>query len=181
MKKLLQQTLALTLAMGILASGMPPETALAKEGKEKPILTIACLSDLHNQMSLIEGPAENVRLRGVVKNTLETIKKEEDIDMMILCGDNTSDSTDIPKENWEKVRELITASAKDVFPDPGHTPILWVTGNHEYEITREYNAGDYYTYPMKDDVGELPEEDSFYEMTYDDEFNLLAAYYYELF
>ena len=181
MKKLLQQTLALTLAMGILASGMPPETALAKEGKEKPILTIACLSDLHNQMSLIEGPAENVRLRGVVKNTLETIKKEEDIDMMILCGDNTSDSTDIPKENWEKVRELITASAKDVFPDPGHTPILWVTGNHEYEITREYNAGDYYTYPMKDDVGELPEEDSFYEMTYDDEFNLLAAYYYELY
>ncbi len=33
MKKLLQQTLALTLAMGILASGMPPETALAGERK----------------------------------------------------------------------------------------------------------------------------------------------------
>ncbi len=181
MKKLLQQMLALILAFGIAVTGMPPEAARAEDGGEKPLLTIACLSDLHNQMSLIEGPAEQVRLRGVVKNTLETMKREEQIDMMILCGDYTSDSQDIPKENWERIRELIASSARDVFLDPAHTPILWVTGNHEYEITRKYNAGDYYSYPMQEDVGELADEDCFYEMTYDNEFNLLAAYYYELY
>ena len=70
MKKLLQQMLALILAFGIAVTGMPPEAARAEDGGEKPLLTIACLSDLHNQMSLIEGPAEQVRLRGVVKNKI---------------------------------------------------------------------------------------------------------------
>ena len=187
MKKLYQRMLALILAMGILVSGMPPKTVYAQDGEEEPVLTIACLSDLHNQMALIEGNVENVRLRGTVTRTLEAIKEQEEIDLMILCGDYTSDSENIPKENWLKIRELMVQATKDVFPDPENTPVLWVDGNHDYEITREYNAGDYYNYPMKDDVGELPEEDSFYEWApghendEDDEFKLLAAYYYQLY
>lgn len=154
----------------------------AADTAEKPMLTIACLSDLHNQESLIEGDVEDVKLRGVVDATLKAIKEEEEIDMMILCGDYTSDSTDIPQENWLKIREIIAESTRNAFPDDAvEHPVLWVNGNHEYEITREYNAGDYYTYPMKDDVGELPPEDCFYESTYDGKYDLLAAYYYELY
>lgn len=71
----------------------------AADTAEKPMLTIACLSDLHNQESLIEGDVEDVKLRGVVDATLKAIKEEEEIDMMILCGDYTSDSTGKLAEN----------------------------------------------------------------------------------
>lgn len=158
MKKWLQRTMALILAMGILASGTPLEAAYAQDGGEEPILTIACLSDLHNQMSLIDCALDDVRLRGTVTRTLEAIKNEEEIDMMILCGDYTSDCSNIPEENWLKIRRLMVEATRDAFPESQQEKyVLWVDGNHDYEITREYNAGDYYTYPMKEDIGELPE------------------------
>ncbi len=182
MRKLLQRVLALILAMGILASGMPPEAVYAQDGEEEPVLTIACLSDLHNQMSLIDCALDDVRLRGSVTRTLEAIKNEEEIDMMILCGDYTSDSSNISEENWLKIRRLMVEATRDAFPESQEDKyVLWVDGNHDYEITREYNAGDYYTFPMKDDVGELPEEDRYDEWTYDQKYELLAAYYYELY
>lgn len=154
----------------------------AAERKDEPILTMACLSDLHNQMELIEGDVDSVRLRGVITATVEAIHEQEDIDMMVLCGDYTSDSTDIPEINWEKIRELMVEATKSAFPDDTeYKPVIWVDGNHDYEITREYDAGDYYTYPMKEDIGELPQEDCFYETTSDGKHNLLAAFYYKLF
>lgn len=174
--------LGLTFGMllGSFTPGMQGTTAYAAE--EEPILTIACLSDLHNQMSLLECAVEDVKMRGVVNDTLQTIKAEENIDMMILCGDYTSDSTDIPEENWKRIRELMVNATRDAFPDDAEkTPVLWVDGNHDYEITRDYNAGDYYSFPMKQDIGELPEEDSFYERTYDNRYDLLAAFYYKLY
>ncbi len=181
--KRLMKVTALSAALCLLLSsaGLDYQTVHAAE-TEEPVLTIACLSDLHNQMSLIEGDVSNVRLRGVVDATLQAVKDEEEIDMMILCGDYTSDSTDIPKENWLKIRQLMVDATRYAFPDDAtEYPVLWVDGNHDYEITREYNAGDYYTYPMKEDIGELPPEDSFYEWTYDGKYELLAAYYYELY
>ena len=185
MKKRYQRILAAVLALGIILTGLPKTAVWAKD-EEEPILTIACLSDLHNQMSLIDqANVENVRLRGTVSRTLQAIKEQEEIDLMILCGDYTSDSSNIPEANWLRIRELMVQATRDAFPDSDNTPVLWVDGNHDYEITREYNAGDYYTYPMKDDVGELPEEDCYYEETSgkngETVFNLLTAYYYELY
>lgn len=183
-QKLAKKMMALGLTFGMLlgsfGSGVSGTTAYAAE--EEPILTIACLSDLHNQMSLLECSVENVRMRGVVNDTLQAIKAEENIDMMILCGDYTSDSTNIPEENWKRIRELMVNATRDAFPDDAEkTPVLWVDGNHDYEITRDYNAGDYYSFPMKEDIGELPAEDSFYERTYDNRYDLLAAFYYKLY
>ena len=62
-----------------------------------------------------------------------------------------------------------------------------MSGNHEYEVAnwdnipKSYNAGDYYTYPMKEDIGELSENDAFYEDADNGELgkmSLLAAYHY---
>ena len=153
MKKRYQRILAAVLALGIILTGLPKTAVWAKD-EEEPILTIACLSDLHNQMSLIDqANVENVRLRGTVSRTLQAIKEQEEIDLMILCGDYTSDSSNIPEANWLRIRELMVQATRDAFPDSDNTPVLWVDGNQDYEITREYNAGDYYTYPKKEDVG----------------------------
>lgn len=179
-KKMMALGLAFGMLLGSFTPGVQGATVHAEE--EEPILTIACLSDLHNQMSLLECAVEDVKMRGVVNDTLQTIKAEENIDMMILCGDYTSDSTNIPEENWKRIRELMVNATRDAFPDDAEkTPVLWVDGNHDYEITRDYNAGDYYSFPMKQDIGELPAEDSFYERTYDNRYNLLAAFYYKLY
>lgn len=65
--------------------------------------------------------------------------------------------------------------------------MIYVTGNHDYEVAnwdnipKPYNAGDYYTYPMKDDIGELTESEAFYEDADNGNLGkmvLLAAYHY---
>lgn len=154
---------------------------------DRLVLTIAILSDLHNQQELISGGVENVRLRGTVTKTLEKIKKEENIDLLVLDGDYTSDVS-IPQENWEKIRRLIYEASQKAFrEDATNKPVLFINGNHEYEVGKDnwggngsatYNAGDYYTFPMKTNVGELNENECFYEKTTDGKFDLLAAFHY---
>lgn len=154
---------------------------------DQPIFTIAMLSDLHNQEGLINGDVENVRLRGVVINTIRKIKAEENIDLLVLNGDYTSDAS-ISQENWEKVRILMHNVSLEAFQENRENkPVLFINGNHEYEVGKDnwggsgsanYNASDYYTFPMKTNVGELNENECFYEKTDDGLFNLLAAFHY---
>ena len=154
--------------------------------QEKPILTIGCLSDLHSQQTLISGKVDEVRLRGTVTNTLEAMKAEEDLDLIVLGGDYLSDVT-IPLENYIRMRELLVEATRAAFPEGGKTPVIYVNGNHEYEVAnfdylpKGYNAGDYYSIPMKTDIGELPEGDAFYEIADNGSAGttrLLAAYHY---
>lgn len=183
-EKIKQRIIALLLSVCMILGNfqLAGISATAADSEEEPILTIACLSDLHNQMSLITGDVSTVRLRGTVTATLNAIKEQEKIDMMILCGDYTSDASNVSEENWLRIRELMVNATRDAFPDDTeYKPVIWVDGNHDYEIAREYNAGDYYTFPMKEDIGELPEEDCYYESTYDGSKDLLAAYYYKIF
>ena len=183
-EKMKQRIIALLLSVCMILGNfqLAGISVTAADSEEEPILTIACLSDLHNQMSLITGDVSTVRLRGTVTATLNAIKEQEKIDMMILCGDYTSDASNVSEENWLRIRELMVNATRDAFPDDTeYKPVIWVDGNHDYEITREYNAGDYYTFPMKEDIGELPEEDCYYESTYDGSKDLLAAYYYKIF
>ena len=155
--------------------------------EEKPLLTLACISDVHTERSLIDcANLNDIALRGSFIRTLAFIKRDEKIDAMLLGGDCTSDAT-IPIENWKQVRTLIAQRTREAFPSKESTPVLYVTGNHDYEVAnwdnipKPYNAGDYYTFPMKEDIGELSEKDAFYENADNGELgtmSLLAAYHY---
>ena len=155
--------------------------------EEKPLLTLACISDIHTERSLIDcANLDDIGLRGSFTKTLSMIKRDEKIDAMLLGGDCTSDAT-IPIENWKRVRTLIATYTRVAFPSKESTPVLYVTGNHDYEVAnwdnipKPYNAGDYYTFPMKEDIGELSEKDAFYEDADNGtlgKMSLLAAYHY---
>ena len=153
--------------------------------EEKPLLTLACISDIHTERGLITD-INNIGIRGSFAQTLNRIKSEEKIDVLLLGGDCTSDAT-IPQANWEKVRQLIANYSRKAFQDGSNTPVLYVTGNHDYEVAnwydlpKSYNAGDYYTYPMKEDIGELTADEAFYEKADNadmGQMSLLAAYHY---
>lgn len=157
------------------------------EEKEKPLLTLACISDIHAERSLIDcASLDDIALRGSFVRTLAYMKRDEKIDVMLLGGDCTSDAT-VSRENWEQVRKLIVRNTRTAFASDSKKPVLYVTGNHDYEVAnwdnipKPYNAGDYYTFPMKEDVGVLSEKDAFYEDADNGslgKMSLLAAYHY---
>lgn len=154
----------------------------------EPLLTIACLSDLHNQTDLIQGDVSSVRLRGTILTTLAAIRQEEDIDVMVLGGDFTSDCT-IPEANWAQVRKLMREATRAAFHGKSQRPVIYVTGNHDYEVAnvsgipKPYNAARYYDFTMKNDIGVLSDDDSFYEEADNGSsgtLRLLAAYHYRI-
>ena len=158
--------------------------AQAINPNEKPLFTLACLSDIHTERGLITD-INNLGLRGSFELTVKRISEEEEIDALIFGGDCTSDAT-IPLANWQKVRQNIAAKAREAFTTD-KTPVIYVTGNHDYEVAnwdnipKPYNAADYYSYPMKQDIGELSPDDSFYEDADNGSsgtMSLLAAYHY---
>lgn len=154
--------------------------------QNKPILTFSCLLDLNSQQTLISGKVDEVHLRGTVTNTLERMKAEEKLDLIVLGGDYLSDVT-IPYENYLRMRELLVEATRGAFPEGAKTPVIYVNGNHEYEVAnfdnlpKGYNAGDYYNTPMKTDIGAFAEGEAFYEVPENgssEPTRLLAAYHY---
>ena len=152
--------------------------------QEKPILTFACVSDLHAQQDFITDP-NNIRIRESATKTLSKIKAEENVDLIVLGGDYTSNNT-IPQSSWQITKDLLIEASRGAF-NGTKTPVIYVNGNHEYEVAnydaipKPYNAGDYYDVPMKTDIGALPEADCFYETAINgtgEGFELLAAYHY---
>lgn len=146
-------------------------TGIAAESGEKPLLTIACLSDLHNQESLITD--SDPHLRGTIVQTLTRLQEEEQVDVLLIGGDVTSDSY-TTEANVRSILQQIQSCT-----DPLTKNVLWVTGNHDYnagEGAQKYNSAPYYDAVMKNSVGELSEEDAYYE-TYQGEPYLLAYHY----
>ncbi|MEG1574898.1 MAG: metallophosphoesterase, partial [Bacteroidales bacterium] len=148
--------------------------------------TFGCLSDLHSQQGLINGSVENVRLRGTITNTLNAMKSEENLDLIVLGGDYTSDCS-IPQANWQKSKDLLMNATRSAFVAGAKTPVIYVDGNHEYEVAnfdnipKQYNSGEYYTTPMRHDIGSLLATDCFYETAGNDPLapvSLLVAYHY---
>lgn len=162
----------------------------AQVPEDKPVMSIGCLSDLHNELGLISSSnLDNVRLRGTILNTVNKMREDEDIDLVILGGDYTSDVT-IPEANWERIRDLMHDALRTAFhPEREKKPVIYVTGNHDYEVAnfdnlpKSYNAARYYDFIMKDDIGELTEKDAFYEEADNGTLGkerLLAAFHYEI-
>lgn len=178
----LRKIFTLSLLLGVIALS----SALAQE---EPLLTIACLSDCHTGRSLIDqDDLSKIKLRGSFEQTLKRIKKEENIDVMVLGGDCTGDAT-VSQQNWMRVRELMAGATRGAFPDEKPTPVLYATGNHDYEVAnwdrvpKPFNAGDYYTFPMREDIGPLEFDDAFYEQAPNGsmgQMTLLAAYHYKV-
>ena len=173
----------------ILIFAAPKMYASGAQDGDEPLLTIGCLTDLHCEYGLINCQDVNdVHLRKTTTDALRQIRETENVDILLLGGDYTS-LVSTTQENWLRARQLLADATRAVFRDQSYTPVVYANGNHEYEapnvngIPKGWNSGDYYTYPMKEDIGELSENDCFYE--YADNGNngrmkLLAAYYYRI-
>ncbi len=158
---------------------------------EKPLVTIGCLSDVHAMHSMLtptSGLIKDVTVRSSFIQTLRQMKEQEDVDIIVLGGDCQSDKT-IAEANSMQVRRVINNVTRDVFSEGKPKNVLWVTGNHDYEVAnfddipKPYCAGDFYRFPMKDDVGELDESDLFFEDADNGTLGtqtLLAALHYRL-
>ena len=165
--------------------------AQKKKDVEKPLVTIACLSDVHSMNNMItpaSGSIDDITVRSSFIQTLQKMKADEDIDVVVLGGDFQSDKT-VPEENATQVRKIINDLTCNVFADGKPKNVLWVTGNHDYEVAnydnipKPYDASDYYQFPMRDNVGVLSSRDRFYEEADNGalgKVSLLAAYHYRV-
>lgn len=168
-------------------------------------MTIGGMSDFHTEYGMVScSKPQDVRLRGSIPITFDSLSKSEDIDLMIFGGDYTSQAT-YPQANWERAKELLVTGARGIFAPGKATPVLYAGGNHEYDAAgyesssgkttytaKSYVCWDYYNTPMKQDIGLLDEENtskdnveanSFYEWYSENgehRFKLLAAYYYQI-
>lgn len=182
MKKALL-SLLLTLLVGAVWAQTP---------EEKPLLTIGCLSDVHcmnNMITPASGLLSDIRVRSSMTQVLDRMKQEDNVDVIVLGGDCQSDKT-IDEGNAMMVRHRIAQATRGFFPEGKDQSVIWVTGNHDWEVAnfdaipKPYLAGDFYRFPMKEDIGILPEGDAFYEKANNGtlgQVELLAAYHYVLY
>lgn len=177
-----------TLLLLLCACAITSYAQTTENNEDKPVMTIGCLSDLHNELGLISGELSTVRLRGTFGNTIKRMHEEEDVDLICLGGDYTSDVT-VSKENWERVKQLMRETSRSAFRD-GRTqrPVIYVTGNHDYEVAnfdkipKGFNAG-YYQDIMEEDIGPLTAHNAYYEEADNDSLGkqkLLGAYHYQI-
>ena len=162
----------------------------AQRSADKPLFTFACLSDIHNQQEMIRTDLDRIRLRSSFVRSLELIGESECIDALVLGGDFMSDVT-LTREQWLRTRELMAEATNKAFPvGAKRRPVIYVTGNHDYEVAnfdmlpKGYNAGDFYSFPMMEQTGVLRREDCFWEMAYNgdgrDSVPVLAAFHYRI-
>lgn len=185
-------------------------------GSGKPLLTIACVSDIHTQEGWLSNTnwddkdngyykAKDIKDVRVRESLVEAVKalKGENVDVLIVGGDCQSDAT-VDEEHWRQVRRLMADELRSVKPAGEDVPVLYVNGNHEYEVAstwgangqgyynwrhiRPFNAGEYYEFPMLSDIGVLASDyDCFYEdapneslLTTKKTMPVLAAYHYSI-
>lgn len=179
MKKTVRVLFSLLLCVAVLISavactGNTQNVSSTEEiDNDKLLLTIACLSDIHNQHSLIDSATPHLRPAAVTALTAMK-EQEEKVDMVLSLGDFSSDSR-VPESN---VTTLVNELKSHV--DALNAKLLMVSGNHDYHAGQGsehvYNSADYYNYVMKDSVGELTGDDAYYEK-YDGEDYLLGFHY----
>ena len=111
-----------------------------------PILTLACISDLHADYGL-QNKAPYVR-NSVIK-TINAIAKNENADILLVGGDNTSDNGGTShtggwtKETFANVMDKYKELAAFATPD-GYS--LWAAGNHEFQAGEDEGYNSYAEY-----------------------------------
>lgn len=161
----------------------------AQSNEEQPLLTIGCVSDVHCMNSMItpeSGNIDDIRVRASLTRVLERMKAEDQPDVLVFGGDSESDKS-LDEINSKMTRWVLADAMRKVFVDGKNPNVLWLTGNHDYEVAnfdnvpKPYNAGNFYDFPMKEDIGILSDDDLFYEMADNGALGqekLLAAYHY---
>jgi len=111
-----------------------------------PLLTVACVSDMHADYGLQSRPPY---IRSSVIETLNRMHLEEDADILLVGGDNTSDNGGVSdKGGWtyetfmnviNKYREVTTNATES-----GRT--LWACGNHDFQAGEDEGYDSYAPY-----------------------------------
>ena len=135
---------------------------------EEPLLTVAFMSDLHNQQSTLESG----NIRNSIIKVCDDLATNENTDVLVIGGDVTSDSY-VSKPVLESVLNKVVNETNKVTKNT-----LWITGNHDYNAGERdgYDSAPYYEFYMKQNVGELSDLESYYE-EYKGEPQLLAYHY----
>ncbi len=136
---------------------------------KQPILTVMCISDLHNQQNILE----NGSIRGTITDTCKkALENEKKVDVVLIGGDVTS-NTKVPKEKVDAVLSNVVDAISPLTDN-----ILWVAGNHDFNAGEEdgYESAQYYDFYMKDKIGKLSNNNSYFE-EWNGRKNLLAYHY----
>ena len=160
-KKIIATAICLMMVMGLCICNPVSAT-------EEPLLTVAFMSDLHNQQSTLESG----NIRNSVTKVCDDLAANENTDVLVIGGDVTSDSY-VSKPVLESVLGKVVNETNKVTKNT-----LWITGNHDYNAGERdaYDSAPYYEFYMKENVGELSDLDSYYE-EYKGEPQLLAYHY----
>lgn len=113
---------------------------------KRPLLTLACISDLHTDYGL---QSQAPYIRNSVAETLRRIGEEEKADLLLVGGDNTSDNAKLAvnggwsKETYQKVLDTYESLVEEAVPS-GRS--LWACGNHDNEAGKYDNYDAYAGY-----------------------------------
>lgn len=122
----------------------------------EPLLTIACISDLHTDYGLQN---KSPYVRNSVLQTVKRIGMEEDADLLLVGGDNTSDNGNTSHrggwtydtftkvmDQYEELSFLATESGRS----------LWACGNHDHQAGEDDGYDPYADFEMlmKETCGE---------------------------
>ena len=165
---------------------------------QTPLLTSFMFSDVHNNFAMLE-PTNDTGDYVVRKNVDEMIDRllstVGPIDVVLVGGDLMSDYHHWNKSgNWSysyfvEYRRILVNTFKRLSKDG---KVSYVAGNHDYaqgELATDgpgkngsYNSSDFYfgDVGMRQDWGELPEEDMFVKVGEGTGEKYLLAYYYEV-
>lgn len=188
--------LASTLADILSSSGNVNEGTGKVEISATPLLKTFMFTDVHNCYAMLE-PTNNYKKYIVRKNVGQMIdyllETEGQMDVVMVGGDLISDYFDYnssgrwPYRYFVKYRELLVETFNRLAKDDN---VMYVGGNHDYAlgelatdgpgINGSYNSFDFYEVGMKQGMGELTEENSFWEIGDHTGEKYLLAYYYEV-
>ncbi len=156
-KKILLVLISLTLALGILPTGIAAEELSATytlptaeaENADEPLITVGAISDPHTDYN-IQSKAPYVRKAYIT--ALEKLKAEG-IDLLLVGGDITSDNQDSGSNyRWARnVYDRTVLEYQKYSSEASKTGMtLWACGNHDHEVGRlkdgQFTNGDYNSY-----------------------------------
>ena len=157
MKRILCCVLALTVCFGFFVQsgfakgagsssslgGVNLSASAAVALSEDPILTVACISDLHTDYGL-QNKAPYIR--NSIITTLNNISKNENADILLVGGDNTSDNGNTSdKGGWtyQTYRNVIDTYKQLAGKTTNSGYSLWAAGNHEFQAGEDEGYDSY--------------------------------------
>ncbi len=114
--------------------------------KGDPLLTVACVSDLHADYGL---QGQKPYVRNSVIETLNRISKEENADIVLVGGDNTSDNGRVSDQGgWAPdIFQSVIDTYTTIFDEATESGrSLWACGNHDSEAGEDEGYDSYAAY-----------------------------------